>query len=495
MKANLKYTILFCFLLPTFFGQTQQFNFYNGNSQLFNKQLYSFGIQTQKQNALCIIYKLDLNLKNRDSLKIDLGKIQPEDFLQLYSDTLHDFLNIYVQQKNKKLVTVLRFNKAFERVATIENVDIARLNSISAFENELFYYKKDVYTIKNQTDTSGKQFYLNKFSLKSEIKNFEYEFKWQFPFERKNINSAHIFYADSNAVFIYVNVSGGVKFGQWILKINAKTGKLIRGTKLNDKGETATYQFGGYYLDSTKKTLSLLGQNFTQAQFDQKENKLAISNAPFVSVYLIEIDSAGEVLLKQNFKLPINEPKTTSKKIISNYIFRINSVNKDKEGSITFEADVYKNTDNALCFLYSNTSQYHLRLEEDNLLLEKSSLGTNLMIEKYYFNNDKMDMNGKICVDSLSQFETLFYKNLNFPVKKQFKIVDDNSIWLLSRSDLKKNVINYTTLNPVNKIYQLNKVDDILKSKEPLLINLSSSQFIIATQEELGKYQIKLVEW
>ena len=117
------------------------------------------------------------------------------------------------------------------------------------------------------------------------------------------------------------------------------------------------------------------------------------------------------------------------------------------------------------------------------------------MIEKYYFNNDKMDMNGKICIDSLSQFETLFYKNLNFPVKKQFKIVDDNSIWLLSRSDLKKNVINYKTLNPVNKIYQLNKVDDILKSKEPLLINLSSSQFIIATQEELGKYQIKLVEW
>ena len=83
MKANLKYTILFCFLLPTFFGQTQQFNFYGGNSQLFNKQLYSFGIQTQKQNALCIIYKLDLNLKTRDSLKIDLGKIQPEDFLQL----------------------------------------------------------------------------------------------------------------------------------------------------------------------------------------------------------------------------------------------------------------------------------------------------------------------------------------------------------------------------------------------------------------------------
>lgn len=493
MKANLKYTILFCFLLSTYFGQTQQFNFYNGNSQLFNKQLYSFGIQAQKQNALCLIYKLDLNSKTRDSLKIDLGKIQPEDFLQLYSDTLHDFLNIYVQQK--KLITILRFNKAFEQVATIENVDIARLNSISNFENELFYYKKDVYTIKNQTDTSGKQFYLNKYSLKSDLKNFEYEFKWQFPFDRKNINSAHIFYADSNSVFLYVNVIGGIKFGQWVLKINAKNGKLIRGTKLNDKGETATYQYGNYYLDSIKKTLSVMGQHFTQAQFDQKANKLAISNAPLVSVYLIEIDSAGEVLLKQNFKLPVNEPKTTSKKIISNYIFRITSINKTKEGSITFETDIFKNTDNTLCYLYANTARFTLILEDETLTLEKSIFGTNLMIEKYYFNNDKMDMNGKICIDSLSQFETLFYKNLNFPIKKQFKIVDDNSIWLLSRSDVKKNSINYTTLNPVNKIYQLNKVDDVVKSKDPLLIRLSSSQFIIATQEDLGKYQIKLFEW
>jgi hypothetical protein len=292
-----------------------------------------------------------------------------------------------------------------------------------------------------------------------------------------------------------VNVSGGIKFGQWVLKINAKNGKLIRGTKLNDKGETASYQYGGYYLDSTKKTLSLIGQNFTPTQFDQKANKLAISNAPFVSVYLIEIDSAGEMLLKQNFKLPVNEPKTTSKKIISNYIFRVTSINKTKEGSIIFETDIFKNTDNTQCYLYSNTARFTLILEEETLSLEKSTFGINLMIEKYYFNNDKMDMNGKLCIDSLSQFETLFYKNLNFPIKKQFKIVDDNSIWLLSRSDLKKNVINYTTLNPVNNIYQLNKVDDILKSKEPLLINLSSTQFIIATQEELGKYQIKLTEW
>ena len=358
MKANLKYTILFCFLLPTLFAQTQQFNLAKGNSQLFSGHLYSFGISIQNQNAACVIFKLDLKLKILDSLIIDLGKSPLENFLQTNSDTLHEFLNIYVQRKDKKLISIFRFNKIFERLAIIENIDVARLNNISNFENELFYDKKNIYTIKNQTDTSGKQFYLNKYTLKSELKNFEYEFKWQFPFERKNINSAHIFYADSNAVLLYVNVISGAKFGQWILKINAKNAKLIRGTKLNDKGETSSYQYGSFVLDTAKKTLSVIGQRFTQSQFDQKANKLSISNSPFVSVYLMEIDSAGEVLSKQDFKLPVNEPKTASKKVISNYIFRINYLNKNKEGGFSFESDIYKNTDNSICYLYANSELY-----------------------------------------------------------------------------------------------------------------------------------------
>jgi hypothetical protein len=482
-------------LLPTFFAQTLQLNLSKSNCQLFNGNIYSFGITNQKQNTTFTIYKLDLKLKKSDSLSIDMGKSVIDDFLQVYSDTLHDFLNVYVQRKKKKLVTIFRFNKLFESFTSIENVDVARLNSISSFENELYYYKNSVYTIKHQTDTSGRQFYLNKFSLRSELKNFEYEFKWQFPFERKNINSAHIFYADTNTVFLYVNVSDGLKLGQWILKINAKNGKLIRGTKLNDKGETTSYQYGTFLLDTSKKTLSVIGQRLTQTQFDQKANKLAISNAAFVSVYLIEIDSAGDVLSKQNFKLPINEPKTASKKAISNYILRITSLKKDKEGAYSFEGDCFKNTDNTLCYLYANTNVYNLIPNEESLMLEKSTIGSNLMIEKYYFNTDKLDMNGKLCIDRLSQFETLFYKSLNFPVKKQFKMLDGNPNWVLTRSDFKKNTINYTVLSPVNKIYQLTKVDDILKSKDPSIITLSETQFILSSQEEDSKFLLKLVAW
>ena len=145
--------------------------------------------------------------------------------------------------------------------------------------------------------------------------------------------------------------------------------------------------------------------------------------------------------------------------------------------------------------MYANTSVYKLIPEEETLLLEKNNVGTNQMIEKYYFNTDKMDMNGKICIDSLNQFETFFYKNSNFQVKKQFVSSDNGQRWLLTRSDLKKKSINYSTLDPVNKLYQLTLVDDILKSKDPAIYILPNSQAIIASQEEENKFQVKLIIW
>ena len=113
------------------------------------------------------------------------------------------------------------------------------------------------------------------------------------------------------------------------------------------------------------------------------------------------------------------------------------------------------------------------------------------MVEKYYFSTDKMDMNGKICIDSLAQFEAFFYKTSNFQVKKQFISTDNGQRWLLTRSDLKKKSINYSTLGPVNKLYQLTTLDDILKSKDPSIHPLPNMQAIIASQEEENKFQLK----
>ncbi len=478
-------------------AQTKQFNLTKGNIQLFRGYVYCYGFSAQGKGSALRLYKLHKSLKTLDSAAIDLGKNTPDDYLQVSSDTLHDFLNIYLQKKEKKLVTVLRFNHKFEQVALVENVDIARLNSISAFESELLYAGKCVYTVKSQPDSGGKQFYLNKFTLKSELKNFDYEFTWQFPFERRNVRQAHVFYADRRNVLLYVTVSSGSKAGQWLLNINAVTGKLIRGTRLSEKGDAGTCGFGGFRVDTLNKTILLCGQKLTEAQWKPEENRLSISNAPFADLYLVEIDSMGETISRQDFRIPINDQKSGAKKTSSNYIFRIGAIKKSSDGQLQLETDVFKNSDNSLTYFYVNSTFLTLALnDEGRMALEKNSLSNNALIEKFYVSPDKTDRNGKLALDSLNEFEKLFYKPLLFPIKQQFKTNGENNpVWILKKSNAKKNIIAWSFLAPVKKIYQLTVIEELNTFSNPVMINTAADSFLTGHQPDDTNYQLKLFNW
>jgi hypothetical protein len=461
---------------------------------LFKGNVYSFGFSALTKGSKLAVYKSGTDLKVTDSLVTDLGRTSPEDFLQITSDTLHDFLNIYLQKKEKKLVRVLRFDKSLKLVADVDDIDIARLNSIAAFETEVVYHKQDVYTVKAvSADSSGKQFFLNKYTLKSEQKNFEYEQKWQFPFERKNINSAHIVQVNKQFVLLYVNVYDGPKRGQWVLKINASTGTLIRGTRLTFKGDPGFYALGSIIRDTTDGITYVMGQKLTDTEFDQKENKLSILNRPAVTIYLSRIDSSGELLDKNEFKLPVVEPK--GNKTPNSYLIRMAKLRKGKDGGLNFDLDIFKGS-NIGCYSYCNTSSHSLLAEEGSFSLEKSAVSTNTMVEKYYFSKDKLDMNGKLCIDSLNEFEKFYYRNIPFEVKAGYKPDDlNNPVLLLKKSDAKKAQDNYSLLNTVNKNLVLTRIDDINKSEEPGIIVLSKNKFMIRRQFAPDKFQLKIFAW
>lgn len=419
------------------------------------------------------------------------------DYLQAYSDTLHDYLNIYLQKKEKKTVTILRMNKNMEVVATIENVDIARLNSVSGFESELFYFKNYAYTIRTVEDTSGRQFYLNKYILKSDLKNFEYSLCWQFPFERKNINSAHIIYADYKQVLMYVVVNGGVKQGQWIVSINAATGNLIKGTKLGEKGDGAVYEYGHFIMDTLNKTLTLAGQKFLENQWKEGDKQPSVNNAATAFVYLIQLDSAGEVIERNNFKVPVVDIKSGARKTSSAYLLRIARLTKDKiEDKFYLETDIFKSSDNLQSFLYSNTTILSVIQGDEGRVLQKNTLTSNPLIEKFYMVPDRLDINGKLFNDSLGRFEKLFYRSITFPVKQNFKISADGSpLWLLKKSYPKRNILNFTLLRPGIKTYELNTVEEFQKSTEPNFIPVSDSFFLIGNQFSEANYRVKLIAW
>lgn len=435
-------------------------------------------------------------LSRTDSVFFDLGKNTPEDFLNLSSDTLHDFLNIYLQKKEKKLVRIFRFNKDFKQTATVSDVEITRLNSYSVFENETYYFKNQVYSIRTISDSTGKQFYLNKYQLKSDSVNFEYLQSWQFPFERRNINNAHIIFANKSFVLLYVYVNQGQKQGQWLLKINAETGLLIKGTKIGEKGEKNFYAYGNSAYDSTLKSTYIIGQKYLETEISQIENKHNLAGKPNLTIFLAQIDSFGDVILKKEFKIPIIEAKGIVNKVPVYYLLRIDKFSKTKEGNFNVSIDVFKGSNKQLCLTYANSILLKINDEAGELSMEKNMVNTNPLLEKYYLNNDALNMNGKLCVDSLINFEKLYYKSISFPVKIKFKTDESgNFLWLLSKSESKNNNENFSLLSPVKKIYQINKISDIPKNQNPVLINFSEKNYIISKQISDDKLLIQLYNW
>ena len=339
---------------------------------------------------------------------------------------------------------------------------------------------------------------LNKDQLKSTAENFDYTFTWQFPFERKNVFAAHSFFANKGFVFMYVIVSEGTKKGQWILKLNALSGQLIKASKLNEKADLSTYNFGNFYFDAAKNSMLLVGQKFTEKQFLQTENKLFIANAPFANLYYTELDSSGEFIIRQEFKIPINDIKSGSKNKPGSFLFRTERLVKKPDGKMELELDVYKSTENPLCYYYVNTSLINLLPHEDKLKLDKCSLTNNGLIEDFYFSKDPLDMNGKLLVDTLNPLHTFYYRVINFKVKQDFALNPElNPQWILSKSSVKKNstTFSFLKIDPLSKKYQLSPIEEIPKSQNPKFQLFGEGKFIISKQVEESKFEIKLLTW
>jgi hypothetical protein len=495
LKNKIIYTLLFLLTLELG-AQVRQFSLSKGGSQVFGNQVYCFGIAGEGTKTAFCVYKLDPALTLLDSFSLPTGNLPGENFLPCSSDTLHGYLNIYFHSQREKSVSVLRFNRNFELLTSLKQVEVARLNNQAVFSQPPLYYHQDAYAIRTEPDSSGRQFYLNKYRLKSDTENFDYQFQWQFPFERKHIRSARVFLADQRQLMVFVDVAEGSRAGQWILKISSSQGQLLKATRLNAKEETGSCFYSSHYFSEKDRSLHLVGQKFTEAQLDLKGNKLQISNASHCSLYYIEIDSLGEVTKRQDIRFPIQDIKTGTAKTANSYLLRCYNLLREPDGSLSFYGDLFRGAGKDLCFLYTNTGSFRLAVSDEGLIPGKNSLSPNLQIESYYVTADRLDMNGRLCIDSLSEFGRFFYKSLTFPVKQQFKYdPDKNPVWLLSKHTLRNNLVDYSLLSPVKKIYKISLLQSLPEAQRPSFIQLGEERFIISSQPEASKYQLKLFNW
>jgi hypothetical protein len=464
---------ILCILLLSFGiarSQAVRKNLVSANCLQFHNQVYVFGLQENK-SALrfkCFAYNYKLELK--DSTEYDLGRHSISDFLEISSDTIHNVLNFYFQLANQKnTVTLLRLNDTLGKICSVENYDANHVNSLTAFDDEKYIFKEDLYTIRINTDSAGKQFFLSRYSLKSMLQPFEYDFKWQFAFERKYIHRATVLYADSSYVMVYAHVFDGPKKGQWVLRINATNGALIKGTKLSIKGDPRYFLVSNSIYTKKTNSINLIGSIYAPESFDLNTKAFNFVNlSKNHKLFLITIDSAGEVRdrVEKLFALPLQINKGS---FVSSYYVKIREFKKVNTNSFDVWADLYELYDPNTLNYYSS---WHIDISPDDVdyAITPSRFYIATKAIPNFSSFAKGDLYGKFHLDDIGDYDKFKYKTLLNPVVIKTNIDDvGNSSFVLKKTTISNATKAYNYVFMGKKALE-NKV--ILRSEQGQNVNL-----------------------
>jgi hypothetical protein len=460
-------------------SQQQNFSLEKGSCVLFKEHVYAYGF---KNNSF-VLYKLKPNLQLVDSMYYSLDKTKAADYLSLECDTLHETLNFRLQKKDKQNVTLLRFDHQFKLVSEFKNVEVTKLDPFATFDHQKFAYRKFVYAVKTAIDTSGKQYYLSKYELQnSKDKAFDYKFKWQFNFEKKHIKNVRVFYADTQKVMVFVHVNNGERKGQWVIKINASNGLIIKAKKISSN-VNLTYRYSNHFVDTVSKNVFILGQLTNGEQLA----------SPTPTLFILQFDSML-TLNSQKQLIQRITPSNPKVKTPSSFVFQISGVKKKSPDTYQYQIDFYKN--NSIDYKYCNTSLQGFSFADDVIETEPSVIKEFAEIENYFFTTDKKDLNGKLFVDTAKSADRLFYEQPVFKVKQAFKLNDNEfPMWILKKSDIKTSTINFSSLKPGLKTYELKAITTNPKEEDPGMLFFGKSDYVLFYSKNGNLLHLEVGSW
>lgn len=463
---SLKHYIIIALVAVSVFlkAQTVKQSLLQANALTFHQKIYVYGYEQLKSNLFFKCYQYNYQLTLKDSVLFDLGKHTSSDYLEISADTLHDVINFYFQLANQKnVVSLLRVNDSLGKIASADNYDANHINSLTAFDDEKYAYKEDFYIIRTNTDTSGKQFYLSKYHVKDMTKPFEYDYKWQFAFERKYIHRASVVYADSSQVIVYAHVFDGIKKGQWILRINANTGEIIKGTKLTSKGDTRYFLMSNVIISNKGKNIDVIGSIYDANMMDFKNKTQNFTNQSKAhKLFLVNIDSIGDVVTRAEkaFPLPI---QTKSVEGLKSFHVKVREFQKTKGNSYNVWLDIYEQS-KPLQFCYY--SSWHLDIAPDDVdyAFTPSKFFISTSAIPGYISFEKGDTYGKFILNDISEYDKFKYQKPLNPFIITTSLDDiGNSNYLLKKTNLMSATKSYNYITMGKKGLE-NKV--ILKSEQ-----------------------------
>jgi len=283
-------------------------------------------------------------------------------------------------------------------------------------------------------------------------------------------------------VLAYVHIHSGDRKGQWLLKINASNGLIIKGKKVSGK-QNLNYRYSNFVVDTITKDIFILGQITMGEQL--------ASATP--TLFILQFDSLLAITGQKQVTQRIT-PANPKAKTAATYVFQVIQTRLKANASYDYSIDLYKS--NGSDFKYSQSSFQSFAIEDGEITTTPATLKEYAEVENYYFTQDKKDLNGKLFQDTTSNSDRLFYTAPVFPVKIGYKLNDkEMPMWLLKKNDIKTHSINFSTLQPGSKVYELKTIQTLGKDEHPNLILLSKSTYLIYSTKSNSVFHMELGNW
>lgn len=426
-------TLLLAFAIPVF-SQVVQRALLRAGSCFYKHTIYVYGYEQRKEQLLFRCFSYTSNLAPKDSTEFDLGKHTENQYLDISRDTMHDVLNFYFQladQKNR--VSLCRLDSTLKTLCTATDYDANHINSMTAFEDESYRYKQSLYVISTAEDSTGKQFYMSRYDLKAMDKPFEYNSTWQYAFERKYIQRASIIAADSVQVVLYAHVTEGLKKGQWILRVHARNGTLIKGTKLNAKGDERHYLYSKALYHATDRSLDIAGSIYPSAMIDFKKATADFKTLSAThQLFVLHIDSLGEVTSRFEKALPLPASIAKPGTAATPLHFRIRELSKQTDKGFVVWADLYEQKQANVMSYYSSW-QLKLVPAEEGYSISTSTVYALPKLIPDLIGTTPGNSYGKIYLNAISDYDKFEYTAPSNPVLLHSSLDAGNSLVLVLR--------------------------------------------------------------
>lgn len=479
-RLKIKILAIVLFFCTAAQAQELQLPVLKANVYHFRGAFYCFGFDPSATSKVKI-YKADSNLIVRDSLLINVRQTANH-YSRLTADSLHGSLQIYGSNEGGSGAFIVRIGNNFSEFELVTNIENTRLNSLTLFTGKKFIAGKAIYDIEERLDSSGTQYFLDKYVLMNDKGNYEYKKQWQFPFDKKDIEQLYIIHSDTQSVYLYVHRNQEDKGSQWLIKISAKTGTLQKASKIGGISKN-DYRLAHCYADMKTGKLILLGQEFAFENSSKQE-----------ALWFCEVDTSGSVaeMAIRNFTKP---PATKAQKNNEALFISVNHARINHQKHLELDLDLFQK-ESDLCMRYAGSQLLIIKNLEIAGPLNAGILSPQAEVNFYYSSLDKLDLNAKICFKTASELLHCYPLNrLGTGRISASYLAGQIDSYLLSKAIVRKNQVSFDYFVRQKNGLEQKNLCLVNFEESPQTLVMNAKKLALGTQKSPEIYVLKIFNW